>query len=125
MTEKRITLLETVDGKQFKSRYHDTERTYFALKEDIIISCSKYSSGILVFARDEDDVFDYIGDIQIDKEDIGLTEIYIHSRGIQSLQLNHSDHLGITVNNDSLKDVTIQIDEAKSKQFKEKKFFDF
>lgn len=121
---KRTTSLETVNGQQFLSRYHDNEREYFALKDNVIIGCSKYNSGVLVLVRSDDGVFDCISDIQIDKEENDKTEIYIHSRGIESLQLNHSDVMSLVVNNNPLKDVVISIDNGSAKQFKEKKFFD-
>lgn len=123
--KKRTSQLETINGQQFLTRYHQNDLDFIPLKKDVIIGCSKFSTGILIYVRSEDGIFDYIGDIQIDKEVNDETEIFIHSTGIETINLNHSDSLEIKVNKDSLKNVTVKINDSKSKQFAEKKFFDF
>ena len=125
MSTQRITLLETVDGEQFQARYHVDNRNFFRLNSDIVIGCTRHSSAILVYSKSPDGVFDYIGDIQNDKENDLSTEIYIQSSGIESLKLNHSDSLGLVINNESLSNVNVKINDSEAKRFKEKKFFDF
>ncbi|WP_107839538.1 hypothetical protein [Metasolibacillus meyeri] len=109
----RISMLETIDGKQFKTRYHMHDRLFISLKEDVIIAVKQNHPSMFVFVKNQDGVFDCISDIQIDKETPTTAEIWIHTKDI------------INTNISDAKDVTVQLDIEKSKRLKEKTFFDF
>ena len=109
----RISMLETIDGKQFKTRYYIQDRMLVSLKEDVIIAVKSKSSSIFVLIKNEDGIFDYVGNIQIDKETPTLAEIFIDTTGITSSKISVGSN------------VTVQLDIEASKKFKEKTFFDF
>lgn len=109
----RISILETIDGEQFKTRYYMNDRMFISLKENVIIAVKSKNPTIFVFIKSEDGIFDCITDIHIDKETTTLAEIFIQAKGLINANLSIDSN------------VTLQLDIEKSKKLKEKTFFDF
>ncbi|OCS91762.1 hypothetical protein [Caryophanon latum] len=114
MTTVRTTMLETVDGEQFHSRYHLHNSSFYRMSEKVIISIKNGRQGIDVFVKSNDGIYDFVGDVSFDKSD-SLKEtanVLFHSKGINGFRYD-----GDTI-------IDIELDAKKAREYKEKSFFD-
>lgn len=109
----RISMLETIDGVQFKTRFHMHDHMFIALNNDVIIAVKSRKHYIFVFVRSEDGVFDCITDIYIEKDSPNLAEIFIFAQGLTTANLSVDTK------------ASLRFDVEKSKRLKEKTFSDF
>lgn len=109
----RISMLETIDGVQFKTRYHMHDHMFIALNDDVIIAVKSRKHYVFVFVRSEDGIFDCITDIRIDKDSPNLAEIFVFAKGLTNANLSVDTN------------ASLQFDIERSKRLKEKTFNDF
>lgn len=85
---KRYVMAETFSDKLFKFENkpnYDTE--LFDLKNGIIIGISPGTSSVNIYAPDENEIYDYIGDISFKLEN-NIASVNLFSLGISSIKFD-------------------------------------
>ncbi|WP_342577727.1 hypothetical protein [Psychrobacillus sp. FSL K6-2843] len=126
MSQDRIYTIETLQDNLHKSRFQQNGKEFTELEGGIIIGFSKYFAGIDVYAPDQNGVYDYIGDINFSLENFN-TKISIHSQGINNICLNNGKPFEVKIDNRSLSNISIDVENKKAKVVidKSNSLFDF